>query len=337
MAHNRGNEGVDNIAHENAEYINYGIAAGNVGEAGVGERVVPVQQPIQRSLRDYVLPTFGGSTTEDPNLHLANFLELCATFRMNRVTNDAVRLRLFPFSLWDQEKSWLISLEANSITTWEELTQKNLAKFFPPSLSARCRGKINNFNQRDGESLYDVWERFKELLRKFPQYGIEKWMLVHIFYNGLCSTTRTIIDAASGGAFMSKSTNEAYDLLEEMDMNNYQWPLERETTNKVARVHELDGISMLSAQVATLTKQLQHHSIQALVMQMEVICELCWGPHLFEQCTMRDFNNILMEQVQAIGNFPRPSNNPYSMSYNPGWRNHQKISWTSGQGTQQQF
>ena len=72
-------------------------------------------------------------------------------------------------------------------------------------------------------------------------------MLVHIFYNGLCGTTRTIIDAASGGAFMSKSANEAYDLLEEISMNNYQWTSERETTKKVARVHELDAISMFSA------------------------------------------------------------------------------------------
>ncbi|XP_062114118.1 uncharacterized protein LOC133825151 [Humulus lupulus] len=31
---------------------------------------------------------------------------------------------------------------------------------------------------------------------------------------------------------MSKSANEAYDLFEEMAMNNYLWPLERETTKK---------------------------------------------------------------------------------------------------------
>ncbi|XP_062080137.1 uncharacterized protein LOC133784885 [Humulus lupulus] len=138
---------------------------------------------------------------------------------------------------------------------------------------------------------------------------------------------------------MSKSAKEAYDLLEEMAMNNYQWPSERETNKKVAGVHELDAISMLSAQVATLTKQLQQNNIHAPapVMQMQIICELCGGPHLFEQCTNRDFNNMPMEQVQAIGNFPRPSNNPYSMSYNPGWWNHPNFSWTTGQGSQKQF
>ncbi|XP_062108233.1 uncharacterized protein LOC133819084 [Humulus lupulus] len=39
-----------------------------------------------------------------------------------------------------------------------------------------------------------------------------------------------------------------------------------------------------------------------------------------------------MEQVQAIGNFPRPSNNPYSMNYNTRWRNHPNFSWTTGHG-----
>ena len=45
-------------------------------------------------------------------------------------------------------------------------------------------------------------------------------MLVHNFYNGLLGNTRTLIDAASGGAFMKKSANDAYDLLKEMALND---------------------------------------------------------------------------------------------------------------------
>ena len=62
----------------------------------------------------------------------------------------------------------------------------------------------------------------KELQRKCPHHGIEKWMLVHNFYNGLRGDTRTLIDVAVGRALMSKSVNEAHDLAEEMTMNNYQ-------------------------------------------------------------------------------------------------------------------
>ena len=48
---------------------------------------------------------FGGLPHEDPNGHIRSFLEICDTFRYNGVSEDAVRLRLFPFSLQDKAKS----------------------------------------------------------------------------------------------------------------------------------------------------------------------------------------------------------------------------------------
>ena len=42
---------------------------------------------------------FEGLPGEDPNLHIAYFLEICDMFRVNDVLDDAIRLRLFPFSL----------------------------------------------------------------------------------------------------------------------------------------------------------------------------------------------------------------------------------------------
>ena len=59
---------------------------------------------------------FDGLPNEDPNLHIAYFLDICDMFRVNGVPDDAIRLRLFSFSLKDRAKEWLNSLPAGSIS-----------------------------------------------------------------------------------------------------------------------------------------------------------------------------------------------------------------------------
>jgi hypothetical protein len=41
---------------------------------------------------------FSGKPNEDDNAHLQHFLDVCRTFTIRGVTDDAIRLRLFPFS-----------------------------------------------------------------------------------------------------------------------------------------------------------------------------------------------------------------------------------------------
>ena len=93
---------------------------------------------------------------EDPHLHLKQFLEIASNFKIPGVTDDAFRLRLFPYSLKDRARAWLNSLEPNSLNSWNELAEKFLTKYFPPTKNAKMRNDITSFRQIDDESLYEV-------------------------------------------------------------------------------------------------------------------------------------------------------------------------------------
>ena len=115
---------------------------------------------------------FSGSPQEDPHLHLNQFLEVASNFKISGVTDDVFRLRLFPYSLKDRAKAWLNSLEPNSVDSWNRMAEKFLIKYFPPTKNARMRNEITSFRQIDDESLFEAWERFKELLRKCRHHWI---------------------------------------------------------------------------------------------------------------------------------------------------------------------
>ena len=47
---------------------------------------------------------------------------------------------------------------------------------------------------------------------------------MHTFYNDLSDLARTIIDASVRGALMKKTTDQAYEILEDTTTNSNQWP-----------------------------------------------------------------------------------------------------------------
>jgi len=75
-------------------------------------------------------PSFLGLSTEKPYDFLSEFLATCFAIKLTGFIEDALRMRLFPFSLKERAKHWFHSLAPNSIISWAQLQQDSLRSIF---------------------------------------------------------------------------------------------------------------------------------------------------------------------------------------------------------------
>nr|GEV79678.1 reverse transcriptase domain-containing protein [Tanacetum cinerariifolium] len=110
---------------------------------------------VQNSCQFHELPG------DDANKHLDKFLHVTQSIKVNGVTDDALRLYLFPHSLTHHATAWFDRLSRNSITTFEQMAKTFLEKSFPPSMVTKLRNEITNFCQCLDESLFEARECYK--------------------------------------------------------------------------------------------------------------------------------------------------------------------------------
>ncbi|XP_050222552.1 uncharacterized protein LOC126672641 [Mercurialis annua] len=282
---------------------------------------------------------FYGLKHEDPNAHIAKFLVVLNTFKLHGITADQIKLRMFPFSLRDKASLWLQSLPTESIHTWRELAQAFLNKYFPHGKTTNLTKDIREFVEFDGESLYEAWERFKDYQRSVPHHKLNKEHVIQISYDATNVTTRATIDAASGGSLMQKTYEEALELVEKLAMVSSTWgPIERrappsqKSVMTLDQVREMEAIkatnASLQAHVDALKKQVAPRN--APVAYVQVGCEFCGDfNHSGGECLVT--GQSMSEQVNYIAG-QRQANDPYSNTYNPGWRNHPNFGWRNNEG-----
>ncbi|GJZ02371.1 zinc finger, CCHC-type containing protein [Tanacetum coccineum] len=118
--------------------------------------------------------------------------------------------------------NWLERLPAGSITTWEDLTTRFLAQFFPPGRTAKLRNDILMFQQHHGESLSEAWTRFKDLLQKVPRHGIDRWLQIQIFYDCVSFHLKCEIDRAAGDKLRNKNADEYWEIIENLALYDHE-------------------------------------------------------------------------------------------------------------------
>ena len=110
---------------------------------------------------------FCGKANEDASAHLQQFLELCSTFVIKGVSQDAIRLRLFPFSLLGRAKQWFYTNKA-VVDTWNKCAKAFLAKFFPTGKTNALRGRISNFSRHQMSQFVKLGRDFRSTFYRVP-------------------------------------------------------------------------------------------------------------------------------------------------------------------------
>ncbi|GJU12652.1 reverse transcriptase domain-containing protein [Tanacetum coccineum] len=220
---------------------------------------------------------------DDANKHLDKFLHVTQSMKVNGVSDDALRLHLFPYSLQDRAAEWFDRLPRNSINSFDQMAKIFLGKYFPPSMVTKLRNDITNFRQRPDESLFEAWERYKLSIDRCPNHNI-CWRDLY-----------------------EKSPKECYDLIENMTAHHNDWD------TSAQRNESSSSITSSNPEIASLKLQMEEMNrnltrVLQTNQQVNTVtpsCETCGGPHSYNDCPATVGQN---QNVYAVGAYNQGGN-----------------------------
>ena len=110
----------------------------------------------------------------------------------NSISQESVRLWLFPFSLIGEALKWLDELSRNFITSFEELVTAFSVWFLPPLKIMTIRANIQSFKPLNREPLHETCLRFNKMVLQCPTYGLPDNVLLQYFYRRLDSVNKGV-------------------------------------------------------------------------------------------------------------------------------------------------
>ncbi|GKE21451.1 hypothetical protein Tco_1432963 [Tanacetum coccineum] len=154
--------------------------------------------------------------------------------------------------------------------------------------TAKLRNDILMFQQHQGESFFETWTRFKDLLQKVPHYGIDLWLQIQIFYDYVNPATMRTIDQSTDGKLRDKNVKESWALLKDLALyDNKSWNDPRDLTKPVKAISLPQDVPSTSdcrfIELENQVKRLMeaHLALNPLVQVNKIAssCEICSGPH----------------------------------------------------------
>ncbi|XP_073153511.1 uncharacterized protein [Henckelia pumila] len=167
-----------------------------------------------------------------------------------------------------------------------------LEKYFPASRTSNMRKEIYGIKQYTGESLHEYWER-------------------------------NMLDAASGGVFVDKTSVQARNLIENMAANSQQFGINM--SDPAPKRGNGVNVSSLEQQLIELTNFVHQMAVGSgqTVRACGVYAKV---GHATDMCPTLQEGSA--DQVNAAEGFPGPPQqkyDPYSNTYNPGWKDNPNL------------
>nr|GEU30256.1 reverse transcriptase domain-containing protein [Tanacetum cinerariifolium] len=266
------------------------------GEAIVILKILAKNFEIKTNLHQLVQTNkFHGFERDNPHTHISNFKRMTSTLKYRDVPNDAIKLMLFPYSLEGAARIWYEKEPPNSNLTWDDLVNKFVNQFFPPSKTTHLKNEISRFTQRFEETFGEAWERFKEMLRACPHHGFLELTPIDTFYNGLNEQDQDSLNVAAGGNLLSKTTREALKIIENKSKVRYlrsKSNVSRVNTNSRESSSKTDDrIDKLADQISNLIEIVNKQVVTpAMVKAVEKSCVIYGGAHDYYDCIATDSN-----------------------------------------------
>ncbi|XP_015970556.1 uncharacterized protein LOC107494037 [Arachis duranensis] len=141
--------------------------------------------------------------------------------------------------------------------------------------------------QRDKESLYDYWTRFKRLLESCPHHRMDAHLLISYFSGGLCAQDKRLLDASSGGSLVKyKTVDEAWRLINDVAETTQHARVRNNPPRSVTEASPSDSaFTKALGEMTTLFKEIHQgqkasSSIQAIqappqILQIEGPLRVC--------------------------------------------------------------
>nr|GEU79566.1 reverse transcriptase domain-containing protein [Tanacetum cinerariifolium] len=284
---------------------------------------------------------YHGFERKNPHTHINNFKRITSNLKFRDVSNDVIKLMMFPYSLEGSARVWYDKKPPNSILTWEDLVNKFVNQFFPPSKTTHLKNKISRFTQRFEETFGEAWERFKKMLRVCPHHGFTKLAQIDTFYNGLNDNDQDSVNAAAGGNLLSKTTREALQIIENKSKVRYSRKKPNvsrmNTTSRENASNTDDRIDNLADQISTIVDIFAKKVVTlAPVKAVEESCVTCGGAHAYYNCPNTDSNQPSVCVATGTYNQVAPQNRASNYMAPPGFASVQNCQNTFNQNQGQE-